>query len=215
MYVPAHFEANDADALIGKLAPRFAGILVSVDAEGQPIATHLPILWDAERRVARGHIARTNPHWKLGAGRGLIVLAGAEAYVSPSFYPSKAEHGKTVPTWNYEAVHLSGALEWFDDAARLEAVVHDLSALHETDRPEPWTIEDAPRSYIDNLLRAIVGVELRVERIEGKRKLSQNKSAADFAGVMRSLVASPEPESHEIAALMAAERAVSDDPDGN
>lgn len=201
MYVPAHFEANDADALVAKLACG-AATLVSVDAEGQPIASHLPILWDAERRIARGHIARANPHWRLGAGKGLLVLMGANAYVSPGFYPSKAEHGKVVPTWNYETVHLSGAIEWFDDAARLEAIVRALSALHEAARPAPWSIDDAPRPYIENLLRAIVGVEMRVERIEAKQKLSQNKSAADFGGVVRGLEAGAG-ESPNVAGLMA------------
>ena len=211
MYVPEHFAIADADALIAKLARRFAGILVTVAAGGQPVATHMPVLWDAEQRVATGHIARANPQWKLGAGRALIVLSGPEAYVSPSYYPSKKANGKTVPTWNYEAVHLSGAIEWFDDAARLEAVVRDLSTFHEHDRAEPWSIADAPRPYIDALLRGIVGVEMRVERIEAKRKLSQNKSAADFEGVIAGL----EAEGAEIAALMRATRAVSDDPDGN
>jgi transcriptional regulator len=119
MYVPEHFAVEDADALIMRLARRWAGVLVTVDADGTPVGTHMPILWDAERRIATGHIARANPQWKIGAGRGLIVLAGPEAYVTPSWYPSKAEHGKTVPTWNYEAAHLSGAVEWFDDAVRL------------------------------------------------------------------------------------------------
>ena len=200
MYVPSHFEAKDADALVDKLA-RGVATLVSVDADGRPIASHLPILWDAEKRIARGHIARANPHWRLGAGKGLFVLMGADAYVSPGFYPSKAEHGKVVPTWNYETVHLSGEIEWFDDAVRLEALVRDLSALHEAKRPAPWSIDDAPRSYIENLLRAIVGVEMRVERVEAKQKLSQNKSAADFDGVVRGLAADAS-ESSDVAALM-------------
>lgn len=215
MYVPEHFAATDADALIAKLARRFAGILVSVDAEGQPVATHMPVLWDVEKRIATGHIARANPQWKLGAGRGLIVLSGPEAYVSPSYYPSKAEHGKTVPTWNYEAVHLGGAIEWFDDAARLEAVVRDLSAFHENDRAEPWSISDAPRAYIDALLRGIVGVEMRVERVEAKRKLSQNKSLGDFGGVIVGLEDAGGADAAEVASLMRATRAMSDDPDGN
>jgi transcriptional regulator len=213
VYVPQHFAADDADALIANLTRRVAGILVSVDADGQPIATHLPVLWDAVTRTVRGHIARANEHWKLGAGRALIVLAGPEAYVSPSFYPSKAEHGKVVPTWNYEAVHLSGAIEWFD-GPRLEAVVRDLSVLHEQDRANPWSIEDAPRPYIDAMLRGIVGVEMRVEKVEAKRKLSQNKSAADFDGVIAGLGRGNASET-EIAALMRARRAVSDAPDGN
>lgn len=214
MYVPEHFAAADADALIARLARRFAGILISVDGDGQPVATHMPVLWDAERRFVRGHIARANPQWKQGAGRALIVVAGSEAYVSPGFYPSKAEHGKTVPTWNYEAVHLSGAVEWFDDAARLEDVVRRLSAFHEQDRAEPWRIEDAPPAYINAMLRGIVGVEVHVERVEAKRKLSQNKSASDFEGVIAGL-GEGDAAATEIAALMRTIRAVSDDPDGN
>jgi transcriptional regulator len=215
MYVPAHFATADADALITRLARRWAGVLVSVDADGTPIATHLPVLWNSETRTISGHIARANPHWKLGEGRGLLVLNGPEAYVSPSYYPSKAEHGKTVPTWNYEAVHLSGRVEWFDDAARLEKVVSDLSDFFERDRPAPWAVGDAPRSYIDALLRGIVGVTLHVDRIEAKRKLSQNKSAADFDGVTKGLLESADPLAREVGELMHAERALSDEPDGN
>jgi transcriptional regulator len=214
VYVPKHFAVADDDALIARLAQRFAGVLVSVDGDGQPVATHMPVLWDAERRIVSGHIARANPQWRLGAGRGLIVVTGPEAYVSPSFYPSKADHGKTVPTWNYEAVHFSGAVEWFDDAARLEDVVRRLSAFHEHDRAEPWRIEDAPRGYIDALLRGIVGVEMRVERVEAKQKLSQNKSSADYNGVIGGLEHG-DAAAAEIAALMRATGAVSDDPDGN
>ena len=215
MYVPEHFAVEDADALIARLARRFAGVLASVDGEGQPVATHMPILWDAAARTARGHVARANPQWRFGAGRALLVLAGPEAYISPSFYPSKAEHGKVVPTWNYEAVHMSGEIEWFEDAARLEALVRDLSALHERDQPAPWSIEDAPRAYIEAMLRGIVGVEMRVDKIEAKRKLSQNKSAADHRGVVDGLERADDSGSREIAALMRATRAVADDPDGN
>ncbi len=215
MYVPAHFAADDADALIQRLARARSGILISVDAEGAPVATHLPILWDGEKRIATGHIARANPHWKLGGGKALLVLAGAEAYVTPAWYPSKAEHGKAVPTWNYEAVHLTGRVEWFDDAARLEAVVRDLSALHEDGRAEPWTMSEVPRPYIDALLRGIVGVSLHVERIDAKRKLSQNKCEADFSGVVEGLAASEDAAARDVAALMRATRAMADDPDGN
>lgn len=215
MYVPAHFAADDADALIARLARRWAGVLVTIDADGTPVGTHIPVLWDTERKIATGHIARPNPQWKQGDGRGLIVLSGAEAYVTPAWYPSKAEHGKTVPTWNYEAVHLSGRVEWFHDAERLERVVRDLSALHEQGRAAPWSISDAPRAYIDALLRGIVGVALHAERVEAKRKLSQNKSAADFAGVASGLAASDDPMAQEVAALMRATRAVADEPEGN
>lgn len=215
MYVPHHFAVDDADALIARLARRWAGVLITVDADGTPVGTHMPILWDAETRIATGHIARANPQWKQGDGRGLIVLSGAEAYVTPSWYPSKRDNGKTVPTWNYEAVHLSGRVEWFDDAVRLEALVRYLSQLHETPRAEPWGIEDAPRPYIDAMLRGFVGVQLHVDRVEAKRKLSQNKSDADFRGVAEGMAESDEPLAREVSALMRETRAVSDDPDGN
>lgn len=215
MYVPAHFAAEDAEALIARLIGRHAALLISNAPDGTPFASHLPILWDAERKIATGHIARANPHHTFGASRALIVLSGAGAYVSPGWYPSKAEHGKTVPTWNYESVHLSGALEWFDDAARLEAVVGALSDRHEAGKAQPWSLEDAPRPYIDAMLRGIVGVSVAVDRIEAKRKLSQNKSDADFRGVAVGLAESADANDREIAAHMRDLRAIADDPDGN
>lgn len=215
MYVPSHFATDDSDALIARLAKRWAGVLITVGEDGAPVGTHMPILWDAEKHVATGHIARANPQWKQGAGKGLIVLNGPEAYVTPSWYPSKAEHGKAVPTWNYEAVHITGRVEWFDDPARLEAMLDQLSQFYESERVEPWTIGDAPRAYLDALKRGIVGVELHAERVEAKRKLSQNKTGADFAGVMHGLAVSADPLAQEVAQLMAATRAVGDEPDGN
>ena len=202
MYVPEHFKAEDADALIARLARASAGVLVTMDAEGQPFATHAPILWDSATQTATAHIARANPQHNFAANRALIILSGREAYVSPSLYPSKAEHGKAVPTWNYEAVHLSGAVEWFSDPQRLESVVCGLSELHENTRPEPWSLDDAPRPYIDAMLRGIVGAAVKVDRIEAKRKLSQNKTGADFDGVREGLAASQEQDAREVAALM-------------
>ncbi len=215
MYIPNHFAADDADALIARLARRWAGVLITVDEDGTPVGTHMPILWDAANRVVTGHIARANPQWKRGPCKGLIVLSGPEAYVSPGWYPSKAAHGKVVPTWNYEAVHISGAVEWSDDAARLEAVVRDLSRFHEHDRAQPWDIADAPRAYIDAMLRGIVGVTLTAERVEAKRKLSQNKSDAGFRGVAGGLASSGDPLAVEVAALMGETGAVAHDPEGN
>lgn len=202
MYVPSHFAAGDADALIARLAKRWAGVLITIGEDGAPVGTHLPILWDAEGKIATGHIARANPQWKTVSSKGLIVLGGPEAYVSPGWYPSKAEHGKAVPTWNYEAVHLTGRVEWFDDAARLEGVVRDLTERYEADQPAPWSIADAPRTYIDALLRGIVGVALHVERLEAKRKLSQNKTGADYDSVAAALAAGPDPLAREVGALM-------------
>lgn len=215
MYVPSHFATDDADTLIERLTRRWAGVLITIGEDGAPVGTHMPILWDAEKKIAAGHIARVNPQWKQGSGSGLIVLNGPEAYVTPSWYPSKAEHGKTVPTWNYEAVHITGRVEWFEDAARLEAIVRDLSEFHERDRPRPWAITDAPRAYIDALLRGIVGVELHAERVEAKRKLSQNKSEADFQGVMHGLATADDPLMREVADAMRGVRVMSEEPEGN
>lgn len=185
MYVPAQFAADET--LLNTLAPTRLAILVTHGANGL-WATHLPLLWDAERRVLEGHVARPNPHHKDGAAEAMAIFAGPDAYVSPSFYPSKAEHGRQVPTWNYEAVHVYGALAWFEDRERLLAQVRALSERHEAGRSAPWTIEDASEQYIDALLRGIVGVSIRVTRIEAKQKLSQNKSDADRIGVETGLV---------------------------
>ncbi len=182
MYIPEDFAADDSDALIARLSRRWAGVLVTVAPDGTPTATHLPILWDAVNKIATGHVARVNPQWKLGAGRGLIVLSGAEAYVSPSWYPSKAEHGKAVPTWNYEAVHVSGAVEWFDEPARLEAVVRGLSELHEAGRATPWKIDDAPRDYIDAMLRGIIGVDAACGAHRGEAQTFAEQERGGFCG---------------------------------
>lgn len=212
MYAPGPFVVaeEDADALITRLARSAAALLVSLNENGEFLATHAPLLWDGQARIARGHIARANRHWQCSGARALIVISGPEAYVSPSFYPSKLEHGKAVPTWNYEAVHLSGAVEWFDDPVRLKALVGELSAVHEHDRPQPWSIGEAPSAYIEAMLGAIVGFEMRVEKLEAKRKLSQNKSAADFEGVIRGLEDGAGAGA-EIAALMRALGRASDD----
>jgi transcriptional regulator len=134
-------------------------------------------------------MALANPHWRsIDAGTpALAVVTGPEAYVSPSFYPSKAEHGRVVPTWNYSAVHLTGRLSVHTDADWLRAQVGLLTDAMEEGRPEPWQVDDAPATYVEQMLRAIVGLELAVERVEGKAKLSQNRSAADRQGVVAGL----------------------------
>ncbi|MNE80114.1 Protease synthase and sporulation protein PAI 2 [compost metagenome] len=131
-----------------------------------------------------------------------MVFPGAEAYVSPSFYPTKAEHGKVVPTWNYIAVHAYGRAEVFSDAQRLRDLVSALTDRHENGRAQPWKVDDAPAHYIDGMLKAIVGFALPIQRLEGKRKLSQNRSTADIAGVREGLAASPDPHDQALAHLM-------------
>lgn len=163
-------------------------------------ATHLPLLLEGDRLV--GHVARANAHWKSAPCAALVVMTGAEAYVSPNWYPSKRDAGRAVPTWNYETIQVRGRLTTFEDAARLEDLVARLSARHEASHPKPWTIGEAPRDYVDALLRAIVGIEIAIESIEAKRKLSQDRPAADHAGVMAGLDASDDPRDRAVARAM-------------
>ena len=158
-------------------------------------ASHLPLLLNPDEGpngTLYGHLAKANPQWRelQNGNEALVIFAGAEGYVSPAFYPSKAEHGKVVPTWNYLAVHAYGKAEVFTDAERLLTVVSALTDRHEGRRAQPWKVSDAPADYIDGMLKAIVGFALPIERLLGKRKLSQNRSQADIAGVREGLAAS-------------------------
>ena len=179
---PKHL-MDEADARRALRAFDRSALLVTPDL----LATQLPFYLDGERLI--GHVARANPHWKSAPCEALVVMTGAEAYVSPNWYPSKAAHGRAVPTWNYATVRVRGTLTTFDDAARLEEVVATLSARFEANEAKPWTIAEAPRDYIDTLLRGIVGIELAITSVEGKRKLSQDKPDADRAAVAAALEA--------------------------
>lgn len=177
MYVPDHFREDRPEVLQEAVRRIGFATLVTQDLG----ANHLPML--LEGNVLVGHVARANPVWKAGEGAALAVFLGPHAYVSPNWYPSKAETGKAVPTWNYITVHARGAIRWVQDPDWLRAHVTALSQAHEFGRPEPWAVADAPGSYIDTMLRGIVGFELAIETLEGKYKLSQNRDAADRAGV--------------------------------
>jgi len=180
MYIPDHFREDRTDVLLDAVRRIGFATLVTEGLE----ANHLPmLLQDAGGvPVLRGHVARANPVWKKGEGEALAIFLGPHAYVSPNWYPSKAETGKAVPTWNYLTVHAKGAIRWMQDADWLKSHVGELSAAHEAGRPQPWSIADAPASYIDSMVRGIVGFELTVVMLEGKWKLSQNRDAADHAG---------------------------------
>lgn len=160
---------------------------VTVGEDGLPDATFLPVLWREGTLV--GHVARANPHWRriVEGAPGLAVVTGPDAYISPSGYASKAEHGRVVPTWNYSAVRFRGLVRVVDDAGWVRQVVTDLTDHHERSRSEPWAVTDAPSPYVEKSLRAIVGVELVVESVVGKAKLSQNRLEADRAGVIADL----------------------------
>ena len=181
MYVPDHFRETRPEVLHEAIRRIGFATLVTRDAQGGLDANHLPML--LENGVLRGHVARANPVWKAGDGEALAVFLGPHAYVSPNWYPSKAETGKAVPTWNYITVHAKGRIQWLQDAAWLRAHVTRLSDTHEAARADPWNIGDAPESYIEAMLRGIVGFELTVTQLDGKYKLTQNRDAADREGV--------------------------------
>lgn len=202
MYVPRS-NAVDDDARIREFV-RTAGAadLVSVGPDGVPMATLLPIVWIEDRVVA--HFARANPHWGhlANADRVLLIANGPQAYVTPTWYPTKQENGRVVPTWNYTSVHLTGTVRILQDADLREAV-RLLTELHEASRTDPWDLDDPPPGFIDGMLRAIVGVEITVERVDAKAKLSQNRSDADRAGVIAGLRGEDDVRGeHRVAALM-------------
>jgi len=187
VYVPAHFAAPD-DALAQLLAAPGAVDLVSSTADGLT-ATTLPMLYDPAAGTLAGHLARTNTQWRDTVGDVLVIVRGPDAYVSPAWYASKAEHGRVVPTWDYVLAHVHGELVVHDDVDWLAAHVRRLTEAHEAARPEPWTVDDAPERYVAGQLRAIVGVEVRIRRVEAKWKLSQNRPGADIDGVVAGLTA--------------------------
>ena len=206
MYLPSAFRQDDLAELHAQLQANPFALLTSAGAAGVQ-ASHLPLLLkpgEGEFGTLYGHFARANPHWRdlQGGAEALAVFSGPDAYISPGWYPAKAEHGKVVPTWNYIAVHARGPVELIEEPERLLQIVSRLSDQHENGRERPWAVSDAPRDYLDSMLRAIVGFALPIRRLEGKWKLGQNRSAADQAGVRDGLASSPSPRDRELAARM-------------
>jgi transcriptional regulator len=192
MYIPAHFAADDA-TVHELLASHGAADLVTQTEDGL-LVTMLPFAYlpeVGEHGSLYGHVARNNDQWRKPAtGESLAIVRGPDAYVSPSWYPTKREHGRVVPTWNYVTAHVYGQLVVHDDAEWVEGVVRRLTVKHETAKGEPmWSVDDAPRQFIEGQLRAIVGVELLITRIEAKAKLSQNRQPQDVEGVIEGLAA--------------------------
>jgi len=189
MYVPGHFAASDED-IHRLLAGHGAADLITITEQGL-LATFLPFLYDAERGAngsLLGHVARNNDQWRRAAvGDAMVIVRGPDAYISPSWYPSKAAHGRVVPTWNYLTAHVYGELVVHDDVVWLDGLVRRLTERHEAGNAQPWSVDDAPSRFIAGQLRAIVGVELVISRIEAKLKLSQNRPAADIDGVIAGL----------------------------
>jgi transcriptional regulator len=210
VYLPRHFAARDAAEVAAFVDDVGAADLVTFDGT-KPVASLIPVIWDrsggedggAGRLL--GHLALANPQWR-SAGPGTVALAivhGPQAYVSPSWYPSTARHGKVVPTWNYISVHFTGPLTVHRDAEWLRDLVGRLTSRHEDGRPSPWHVADAPREFIDSQLRAIVGIELTITTVEAKEKLSQNRNDEDRAGALAGLRGEPGSWPAAIAARMA------------
>ena len=211
MYVPDHFRPSDQDvrALLDRIG---AGELITATADGL-LATLLPLIWEpatggeAGAPLGRlmGHVARNNRQWNTAAiGEAMVIVRGADAYISPAWYATKREHGRVVPTWNYVTAHLHGELVVHDDAAWCDQNVRALVDRHEAGRAEPWSVDDAPPPYISGQLRAIVGLEVQVTRIEAKTKLSQNRSNDDVLGAIEGLEAAGDGASLATAAAMRA-----------
>jgi transcriptional regulator len=207
MYLPQTFEETDQAVLHEFIRSHPLATLVTNDTGGL-CANHIPMLIESDLEgqiVLRGHVARANPLWKnLQAGvEALAIFQDQGLYITPSWYPSKRETGRVVPTWNYVAVHVSGCARAIDEANWLRQFLTRLTAAHEMQRAQPWHLTDAPGDHIDRQLRAIVGIELSVAHMVGKWKVSQNRSVADAAGVVSGLNQQGDNAALNMAALVA------------
>lgn len=191
MYTPPQFAVDEENAAAFLTRIRAADLVTMTD-DGL-VATFLPWIFDpdlGEHGSLLGHVARKNDQWKRPpVGEALVIAHGEDAYITPSWYPSKAEHGRVVPTWNYTTAHVYGELVVHDDPAWVDRLVRRLTVRHEAGRTTPWSVDDAPPEFHAGQLRAIVGVELLIDRVEAKFKMSQNRREDDIGGVVAGLAA--------------------------
>lgn len=212
MYVPKHFDVSDFDEIVQFVAQARSADLVTINPSGSPDATLMPCTWDLTANTSSEygslvmHMARANQQWKSVAvgAKGLAIIRGPEAYVSPSNYEGKNTDHKVVPTWNYQSVHLSGTVEVSEDIEQLRKIVVDLTDFHEAEREKPWHVAEAEPRYIEAQLKGIVAVILHVEKVEAKYKLSQNRSITDRKRVIADLGSSDKSGAREISAAMEA-----------
>jgi transcriptional regulator len=205
MYVPAHFAEDRIPVLHDAIRTSGLAILVTLTADGL-IASHVPLLLDPEPApygALIGHLARPNPQAKPPIGEALAIFQGPDGYITPSYYATKRETGKVVPTWNYTSIHAYGTLRFFDDRTHLLDIVTRLTNRHEGERVTPWAVSDAPPDFVKGMLNGIIGFELTINRLEGKRKMSQNRPAADRVGVVDGLHADGRPDLAELVAEVA------------
>lgn len=206
MYLPAHFREDRIEVLREHMERYPFATLVTAGASGL-VASHIPLVYDPDPAPwgrLRGHLSRANPQWQdlQPEIEALAIFQGPHRYVSPNWYPSKEETGRVVPTWNYAVVHAYGRIEAYTDEERLRAHVTALTAVHEAGFDTPWKPADAPANFIEGMLRAIVGIELTITRLEGKWKVNQNRTMEDRRAVAEALEARDDPESRAMAELI-------------
>lgn len=206
LYTPPAFKIDDLNILHDHIEKTGLALLITTGATG-PLASHVPLL--LERHAGPfgtliGHLARANMQASQSKTdhEALIVFQGPDAYISPNWYPTKQEHGRVVPTWNYAVVHARGTIKFFDDPVLLHSAVDRLTNRHEAQFAKPWATSDAPKAYMDGQLKGIIGFEIQIQSLEGKHKLSQNRSKADQSGVITGLSTSENPADASVAELM-------------
>ena len=206
MYVPKQFEERDRTVLHALIRSDPLGAWIT-QCDGELVVNHIPFLVDpdrGERGTLLGHVARANPVWQSFSRdvASVVVFQGSQAYITPSWYPSKAEHGKVVPTWNYAVVHAHGMPRAIEDREWLRKHVSQQTGVREADRALPWKVTDAPPEFIDTMLEAIVGIEIPITKLVGKWKVSQNRVHADKRGTAAGLLDREDSNSREMAALV-------------
>ena len=205
MYIPKHFQQQSHEALCDLIRKYPLATLVTNTSSGLS-ANHIPlrlVCKSSSDVVLQGHIAKANPLWKENPEQTLAIFQGADAYISPNWYPTKQEHGKVVPTWNYVAVHASGKIQFINDRSWKLSFLHSLTTEHESNQEQPWAISDAPKDFIEKMLDAIVGFEIAVHELNGKWKISQNQVEKNQAGVIDGLSASSDTKAITLASVMA------------
>ncbi len=204
MYIQPKFALTDEQTAAALALADFAYLVTNGPAG--LLVTPLPLIYDKAQHSLVGHVSRANPHWHAGGAESVAIFTGPHTYISPSFYATKAETGKVVPTWNYEVLNVHGRLVIHDDAEWVLNLVTLLTDRHEAHRSEPWHVTDAPESYTQSQLRGIVGLELVIDKVEGKAKMSQNQPERNRDGVVAGLRESDSPQDRLVADRVAAYR---------
>jgi transcriptional regulator len=206
MYLPKHFLVED-HAVLAQLISEYPLATIVANLDGRSEINHLPLMLSADKTKLYGHVAKMNPLVKVASSSNTSVTAifnGPNAYVTPSWYPSKQESGKVVPTWNYAVVHAEGSIKLMEDAQWLRSHVSQMTNLHEPTYQSTWKLDDAPEEYVQIMLKAIIGIEIEISSLVGKFKLSQNRPAEDYDAVVGQLEQSPQEALQEMLKYMRA-----------